>query len=197
MYRFRNPGFGALSTPPANVQQALVNASVQYGVPLSLLQAVAQTESSYNPNAVSSAGAQGLMQIMPSNDASLNLSNPFDVQQSANAGAQMLAQLYQQYGNWNTALIAYNEGSGNLASQGVFPASQAYADTILSDAGMLGTMGPPALDSSSGDSAAGDSGLFNFSAADFSFTDSSGSFTPLAWAGVAVGALALFMVVQG
>ena len=50
----------------------------QYGIPPSLAVAVMNAESSGNPNAVSSAGAQGLFQIMPANDASLGVTNPFD-----------------------------------------------------------------------------------------------------------------------
>jgi soluble lytic murein transglycosylase-like protein len=132
MYRFRGLG----STPSPAVSAALSSASSSYGVPLSLLTSVAKAESSFNPAAVSPAGAQGLMQIMPATGASLGMSNPFDPTQSANAGAQYLAQLYQQYGDWGTALIAYNEGPGNLAKSGVFPASQSYADGILADSGI-------------------------------------------------------------
>jgi len=105
-------------------------------VPLSLLESVALKESSYNPSAVSPAGAQGLMQLMPATAASVGVSNPFDPNQSALGGAQYLEQLYAKYGDWNTALIAYNEGPGNLASQGVFPSSQSYADSILAGAGL-------------------------------------------------------------
>jgi soluble lytic murein transglycosylase-like protein len=132
MYRLRGLG----STPSPAVSAALSSASASYGVPLSLLISVAKAESSFNPGAVSPAGAQGLMQIMPATGASLGVSNPFDPTQSANAGAQYLSQLYQQYGDWGTALIAYNEGPGNLAKSGVFPASQSYADGILADSGI-------------------------------------------------------------
>lgn len=191
MYRWRQDGFGTLTTPPASVQTALQNASNQYGVPFPLLQSVAQSESAYNPNAVSSAGAQGLMQIMPANDASLGVTNPFDVQQSANAGAAYLAQLYKQYGDWNTALIAYNQGPTALAQNGVYSSSQAYADTILANADLSssGTMGPFPLDSSGNlDAGTGDSSLFDFSAG---FTDSSGNLSGLAWAGIALAAAAV------
>ena len=131
MYGLRGYGFGAV--PPPAIQSALQTASQQYGVPYSLLASVAHAESGFNPAATSSAGAQGLMQIMPGNDASLGVTNPFDPNQSAAAGAKFLSQLYSQYGDWNTALIAYNEGPGNLASKGVFPSSQSYADGILAD----------------------------------------------------------------
>src|ERR1700690_3784408 len=132
MYGFR--GFGMAPAP--NVQSALSSAASTYGVPLPLLTSLAQAESSFNPNAVSSAGAQGLLQLMPATGASLGVTNPFDPVQNANAGAQYLSQMYAKYGDWDTALIAYNEGPGNLASKGIFPSSQTYADSILANAGL-------------------------------------------------------------
>jgi soluble lytic murein transglycosylase-like protein len=136
MYRFRGLG----SSPSPAVSAALSSASSSYGVPLSLLTSVAKAESSFNPAAVSPAGAQGLMQIMPATGSSLGVTNPFDPTQSADAGARYLSQLYAQYGDWNTALIAYNEGPGNLAKSGVFPASQSYADGIMADSGISASM---------------------------------------------------------
>ena len=171
------PGLGS-PAPPAAIQSALASASSSYGVPLSLLTSVAAAESSYNPAAVSPKGAQGLMQIMPANDASLGITNPFDPQQSANAGAKYLAQLYGQYGDWRTALIAYNEGPGNLASQGPFSSSQSYADSILADAGI-------SPDSSADSSSASDSsGLVDTSGAQLSAT---------AWAGLGIAAVGLLV----
>lgn len=137
----RGLGLG-YSPPPANIQTVLQNASNSSGVPLNILQAVAFQESSYNPNAVSSAGAQGLMQLMPATAKSLGVSNSFDPQQNADAGASYLASLYKQYGDWNTALIAYNEGPGNLQNQGPFQSSQNYASSILANAGEPPTLGP-------------------------------------------------------
>jgi len=212
MYRLRHSGFGALMTPPASIQPAISNACANYpDVPCSLIQAVAQQESSYSPTAVSSAGAQGLMQIMPANDQSLNLSNPFDATANANAGAALLQQLYNQYGNWNLALVAYNEGSGNIAQYGINSGSQQYADTIMANAGLPNapTMGPPPLDST-GDSSIGTSsngtsgstaGLFDLSSltTDFSslsFTDpTTGDLSTLAWVGIGVAVLAVVWAV--
>jgi hypothetical protein len=75
------------------------------------------------------------MQLMPATGASLGVTNPFDPVQSANAGAQYLESLYKQFGNWNDALIAYNEGPGTLSSGVVLPSSQSYADQILAASG--------------------------------------------------------------
>ncbi len=157
MYRLNGLGAVAPNT-------ALANASAAYGVPLPLLTAVATKESGLNPNATGTSGEQGLMQIMPANFASLGVTNGYDTQQSANAGAQLLSKLYAQYGDWNTALIAYNEGSGNLASKGIFPVSQSYADSILQAAGPFGAPTNPVASDPSGGSVIDASSLFDVTA---------------------------------
>ena len=198
MYSWRKDsewwGLGALATPPANVQAALSAASASSGVPFSLLQALAFQESSYNPLAVSSAGAQGLLQLMPATGASLGVTNPFDVQQNANAGAKYLAQLYAQYGDWNTALVAYNEGPGNLASQGPFASSQSYADAILANAG-LSPADTSSVDSVSTDASTVGSG-FDFSSVSSALDSAvSSGLSPLAWAGIAAAALGVLWAI--
>ena len=104
--------------------------------PSSLALQVMLHESSGNPTAVSSAGAEGLFQLMPTTAASLGVSNPFDPTQNATAGLTYLQQLYNQFGNWSDALIAYNEGPGTLSKGTIYPSSQSYADSILSAAGI-------------------------------------------------------------
>jgi soluble lytic murein transglycosylase-like protein len=139
MYRW---GLSAYSPPPPAILPVLQNASQSSGVPLNILQSVAYSESRYNPSAVSPKGAQGLLQIMPATGKSLGLQDPFDPQQNADVGAAYLKSLYDKYGDWNTALVAYNEGPGNFAKSGAFPSSQSYADTILQNAGQI----PPSVD---------------------------------------------------
>lgn len=194
MYGWRHDGLGTLTAPPAPILTVLQNAANSSGVPLPILESVAQQESSYNPSAVSSAGAVGLMQIMPANFASFGVTNPTDPQQSANAGANYLAQLYQQYGNWNQALVAYNQGPTALANNGVYSSSQAYADSILANAGMTDSvsMGPAALDFSGGSGF--DASGFDLSAP---LVDSSGNLSTVAWVGVGVAALAVAWMAAG
>jgi soluble lytic murein transglycosylase-like protein len=189
-YRFR--GMGAASPSPA-VSQALQSAATAYGVPYSLLASTAKAESGFNPSVTSSAGAEGLMQIMPSNFATLGVSNPFDPQQSANAGAKYLAQLYAQYGDWETALIAYNEGPGALASHGVYPSSQAYASGILADAGIMSspdTSGSPAPSPAWYD-------ILAPAASDGSPVDTSAGMSPWVLAGLAAAAIGIVWAVAG
>ena len=76
---------------------------------------------------------------MPATAAGLNV-NPNDPTQNIQGGLTYLQQLYNQFGDWNEALEAYNEGPGALQSQlsaGTIPVSAGYASGILSAAGML------------------------------------------------------------
>jgi len=89
-------------------------ASATFDVPLSLLLAVAQQESGFNPNAVSDAGALGIMQFEPAT-AKVYEINPLDPAQAIPAAAHYLRNLYDQFGNWAEALAGYNWGPTNLA----------------------------------------------------------------------------------
>lgn len=118
-----------------------------YGIPPSLALAVAQAESSLNPGAISSAGAIGLFQLMPSTAASLGV-DPTDPTQNIQGGLQYLQQLYNQYGNWTQALQAYNWGPGNVSSGAAVPSSvQSYASSILAAAGLPDSSTTPDLTS--------------------------------------------------
>jgi hypothetical protein len=127
--------------------------------PASMVLSLVQTESSGNPNAVSPAGAIGLFQLMPATAAGLNV-DPNTVSGNIQGGETYLQQLYNQFGNWNDALMAYNEGPGALQSQlnaGVTPTSTAYAATILQNAGMSDSSASDTSDSGVDDSGGDDS----------------------------------------
>jgi soluble lytic murein transglycosylase-like protein len=116
------------------------SAAASTGVPEALLNAVASTESSFQQGAVSNAGAEGLMQLMPSTAASLGV-NPFNPDQAVSAAAQLLSNYHQQFGSWSLALAAYNAGPAAVqAYSGIPPYSQTqnYVQTVLSRAGMEG-----------------------------------------------------------
>jgi soluble lytic murein transglycosylase-like protein len=123
---------GAVSAYNSLIQ----NAAAQYNLSPTLLTAVIQAESGGNPNAVSSAGAQGLMQLMPTTAASLGVTNPFDPAQNINAGARYLSSLISQYGDVGTALAAYNWGPGNVTSGAAWPVGvQNYVSNVLAQSG--------------------------------------------------------------
>ncbi|WP_040948399.1 lytic transglycosylase domain-containing protein [Gorillibacterium massiliense] len=96
------------------------NAAGKYGVDPTLVKAVIDQESSFNPHAESSAGAKGLMQLMDGTARGLSVTDSFDPEQNINGGTRYLANLLQKYdGNEATALAAYNAGSGRLEQLGI------------------------------------------------------------------------------
>jgi soluble lytic murein transglycosylase-like protein len=90
-------------------------AAHRHGLPEALIRAVIMTESAFDPLAVSSAGAQGLMQLMPALADEMGVSNVFDPRENIMAGAQYLKSLLEaQKGNIKLALASYNAGPGNV-----------------------------------------------------------------------------------
>lgn len=100
--------------PPPRILSALRSASQKHGVPLDILIGVAHNESRFNPTVVSSRGAKGLMQLMPTVIEKYGITDPFDPVQSADGGARYLATYYRKYGDWKKTLAAYNWGPGNV-----------------------------------------------------------------------------------
>ena len=91
-------------------------ASAEYGVDPQLVRAVIETESRFDPKAVSGAGAKGLMQLMPILSKELGVQDPFNPRENIFGGVKYLSKLLDRHdGNVTLALASYNAGPRNVA----------------------------------------------------------------------------------
>lgn len=101
--------------PPAHLQAYIDGVARRQGLTPDLLRAVINKESAFVPCAVSSKGAQGLMQLMPATSAALGVKDPFDPKENIEAGARYLGSLLARYrGDVALALGAYNAGPARV-----------------------------------------------------------------------------------
>ena len=122
-----------------DIQQLVIDSATKYGVPVNIALAQAKAESNFNPLAVSSAGAQGVMQLMPATARELGVSNVFDPVENIDAGFRYLRQQYDRFGDWALALAAYNAGAGNVVKYGGVPPfteTQSYVEKVLTGTGL-------------------------------------------------------------
>ncbi len=121
---------------PEQIQTLVTDASASNAVPQGLVRAVIMAESAGNPSAISVAGAQGLMQLMPGTSQSCGIANPFDPTENVQCGTAYLKGLLQRYHNDATlAVAAYNAGPGAVDHyHGVppYPETQAYVARVMS-----------------------------------------------------------------
>ncbi|MGO4971582.1 lytic transglycosylase domain-containing protein [[Clostridium] aminophilum] len=121
----------------SSMDEMFERAASATGLSTKLLKAVAKQESSFNPTAVSKAGAMGVMQLMPATARSLGVRDPFDAKQNIMGGAKYLAQQLQRFGgNIEKALAAYNAGPNAVEKYNGIPPykeTQNYVRTIMSN----------------------------------------------------------------
>lgn len=114
-------------TVPADLEKIFRKAAETYGVDEGLLIAIGYHESRFQSDATSSAGAMGIMQLMPNTAAALGVGNAYDPEQNIMGGASLLAgQLRKYNGNASLALAAYSAGGGAVKKYDGIPP---YAET--------------------------------------------------------------------
>ena len=126
----------ASSVNPAEFEQLIRNCSEKYGVNPCLVKAVIHAESGYNPNAVSSKGASGLMQLMPGTAKSLKVADRFNPKDNVEGGVKYLRFLLDTFrGDVSLAVAAYNAGLNKVAKYGGIPPyneTRTYVNRVLS-----------------------------------------------------------------
>lgn len=129
---------------PGRLQTMITSAASQYGVSARLVEAVIAVESAFNPQAVSSKGAIGLMQLMPKTARRYAVDNPFDPLQNIAGGIRYLRDLLHRFqGDLHLALAAYNAGETAVATYGGIPPyreTRQYVKKVLRRYG-----GPPTV----------------------------------------------------
>ena len=117
------------------LNEPISRAAALHSVDEALIKAVARAESCFDPRAVSSAGARGLMQLMPATARFMGVSNINDEVENLNGGAKYLAMMLERYAaDTRLALAAYNAGPGNVDRYGgipPFPETQRYIETVM------------------------------------------------------------------
>jgi soluble lytic murein transglycosylase-like protein len=121
--------------PPNEAYEAIIQeAAAEYDLDPALIRAVMQAESAFHPYAVSRAGAEGLMQLMPALADEMGVSDSFDPRENIMGGVRYLKRLLDYHnGNLDLALASYNAGPGNVARYGGVPPfreTRQYVKTI-------------------------------------------------------------------
>ena len=113
-YTVRNQGF-INNSKSGQYADLIEKAASNFQVESKFIHAIIHTESRYNPNAISPAGAQGLMQLMPATARRFGVSNPYNPEQNIQGGVSYLRWLLNRYnGNLMLAAAAYNAGEGRV-----------------------------------------------------------------------------------
>jgi soluble lytic murein transglycosylase-like protein len=124
--------------PPEQINQLVQQNADIWQVDPALIKSVIANESSFNANATSPVGAQGLMQLMPETAASLGVKNPYDPAQNVAGGTRYLRGLLDRFkGDTRLAVAAYNAGPGAVEKYGDVPP---YAETQNYVKNVLGSL---------------------------------------------------------
>lgn len=132
------PSNAANAVNPAglNLEDLIASIAQSNNLEPSLVKAIVSAESNFNPKAVSSKGAIGLMQLMPDTARGLGVINPFNPEDNLTGGVAYLKQLLSQFGgDVPLALAAYNAGPGAVKQHGGIPPygeTQNFVNKVLS-----------------------------------------------------------------
>ncbi|WP_447934457.1 transglycosylase SLT domain-containing protein [Stenotrophomonas lactitubi] len=114
--------FGSVRLNTTAFQSEITSAAREFGVEEAVVRAIIHAESAYNPTALSRAGAQGLMQLMPPTAARFGVSDSYDAGQNIRGGVQYLAWLLKRFkGDLTLAAAGYNAGEGAVDRHGGVP----------------------------------------------------------------------------
>jgi hypothetical protein len=114
-----SPGIQSDSDENVKIEKSIHQAARRYNLPPGLIRGVIRAESNFQADAVSRAGAQGLMQLMPATARELGVRNPFDIEENIDGGARYLRQMLDSFGgDVKVALAAYNAGPGAVEKYG-------------------------------------------------------------------------------
>jgi soluble lytic murein transglycosylase-like protein len=123
-----------MASPPSDLDAMIRQAAAQHQIDPDLIRAIVRVESNFNPNAVSPAGAHGLMQLIPATAQRFGVSNSFDPRANLDGGIRYLKHLLGLYkGDLQLSLAAYNAGENSVARfRGVpaYPETQNYIRKI-------------------------------------------------------------------
>jgi hypothetical protein len=134
---------------PAPYREPILRSASRWNVPPALMAGQLMAESGFDPDAGSSAGAQGIAQFMPSTAAAYGLTNPYDPVAAIDAEAHLMSDLLRQFGSPELALAAYNAGPAPVEACHCippYPETQAYVTRILALIGGAGAIAMPSFE---------------------------------------------------
>jgi len=135
--RTREASAGEMPLVEGSIKKLITSAAARHLIDPDFVASVVKVESGFNPKAVSSKGARGLMQLMPQTAASLGVENALNPAANVEAGTKYLRQLLDHYnGDAVKALAAYNAGPERVEHYGGIPPyreTRAYVARVIDD----------------------------------------------------------------